>query len=408
MNNCVLVDGQDELRWTFRMSEVPGTLYGARTAAGQCPFAPLVSTVRDIGFALLVNNQNNIYPWIPNRNIPLLASGCATSFTNWMTRVQSEIQLGTGSLLLGSLASAFRTSQFTIINSTTVEFDLRFDRSMCELAAPNICAIGLRLAPAPSSQEIVHRFGSSNADSYVYLRSILGPLGPELTGDDIHAVFCCDAVPEDPVDPTKLNLDCINLFPFDCEFTVPGVRRLLAIQENQVLSTTLNEIDQINSFTLNDGTGFTDLKIYGPGTTFTQEWTSEFEGSRWAQTLQVYEHPMSSPHRDLIKRLIRGRWRFIFEDENSRWWYYGRRYGVRLTSVEGKTDAYKSGTNGYNMTFQTSDYDSVWEIAPALIPDIPIDPVLDCSQYIGVPLNPFHLWVLRNCFLNDMQNNFLS
>jgi len=409
MNNCNLT-GEDELRWTFIVQEVPGTVYGTRIAAGQCGAIniPPVTTLRDINFALFLGNGNGLITWQSNRNFTLLASGCATNFTNWMQRVQADIAAGTGSTLLGSLRFAFKSSTLVMINSTTAQFDIKFDRSQAEAVIPTLCAVGLRLAPGPSQPEITFRGGSTDADSYVYTRSTLGQFGPELAGDDIHAVFCCDPIPEEPVDPRRLNVDCLTVGAFDCNKTVAGVRRLWAIQADQVLSTTVNGLEQINVINLNEGTSFTDIKIIGPGTSFVQEWAAQFEGVRWAQTLQVYAYPNKAEHRHLVNRLITGRWVFAFQDENDRWWLYGRRYEVRATAVESKTDPYKQGTNGYNLTFQTSDYDQVWEIEPALIPVIPVDPVLDCEQYVGVPLNPLKLWLLKDCFLYDMRNNFLS
>ena len=383
-------NGPKTMRWVFRVQQVlPGLVFG--------------NTTLDSTSSIFYGNQPAIGSYASTATYTGLRTDQYPDFGAWVEGVFAAIFSG---LYVHPLFSgAYLNTRLTRISSTEYEVEFLFDLDKIVFAYPQVCEVGFKFVPNPNSALFALR--GSNPDSDVRVRNLFGPAGSEfpISGEGAWQTMCCDPPPEQPRDPRQRLATCDELPRFNCRKSAPGIRRVLATAFGNV-KAALDELDRVSSLDMPEGTFFTDLAIEGPGTSFTESFEHRLEGSRYTQTMQLQHPHREAHHRIATSQLLRGRYTLLIQDENSRWWLWGRNYPVRATALETKTDTYRQGANNYVLSLKSADYVQAYEVPKEVIEVVPDRPT-NCTDYVGIPLDSFTLYELRNCELYDMRNNNL-
>lgn len=393
-------NGPKTARWVFRIDQAtPGITFGN----------PLVdSTLSYFG-----GTGTAFGPFEPTRT-ELRASTYLT-FNAWVQG--SHAALFAGLHLDAWFNNAVLGRELRQVGATAWEVDWLFDLDKLLAAYPQACELGLKMVINPNPAQVAALGGSGVPDNYVRIRNLLGPSGVEqpTSGAGAWPITCCDPPPEEPTDPVRVIADCLTVPAFSCMKSAEGINEVWIAWHDALVSAPLDPTQRVKDLIFAQGAGLHKLGSPVQGGAYSETLEMDGEGTRFNQSLTVVIPHRTSEHRDTINRLRRGRWAVVFEDRNGRMWLLGRnpKCPMRVITHASTTGAFASGENQYTIDLRSFDWEQAWELTPELAqrirdndPDVTGGP--DCADLIGVPLQPYALWLLRDCYLIDFENNDLA
>jgi len=85
------------------------------------------------------------------------------------------------------------------------------------------------------------------------------------------------------------------------------------------------------------------------------------------QTIKFPINKMTTAVRNELFLLAQNRLMFVFVDENSTNWLYGRDYGLTLTTAAAKTGKVLADRNGYELVFEGDEKNLAYEVDDATL-----------------------------------------
>lgn len=258
---------------------------------------------------------------------------------------------------------------------------------------PDICSIGMYV-------------------QCVYVGEVISP------AFDIEDIgqFCCIeppyVPPPDPtIDPPKdiseeiyQDGNCDNYTMFDCcEYGLAGIKRIMFQDRKHFVKVCLDAFGIINTIETESSVWFEPC--LNKTTTLTADLQNNENGYKWLHTLDCSVNVMTHLNRAMLQDLLYKKLIIIIIDNNDRAWFMGEDFPAKITTMRSTTGG--ESTNHF-FTLVSESRHHVRGVKSDFVETITPNVNVDCSIYIGTPLEPYFLWQLKDCFLYDMRDNYLA
>jgi hypothetical protein len=158
----------------------------------------------------------------------------------------------------------------------------------------------------------------------------------------------------------SLNLDCRDSFG--------GAKSVLVVEYDNVTAYTLTA-GVISAITKASGKFFRKYNLVAfTASANTAGAHDRAQGtSSYTQTVTFPINKMSTSVKDEIELLAKNRLLFIVEDNNGKYWLFGKDFGMMATTTESMTGTALSDRNGYMLTFESIEKAFEVEVSSSII-----------------------------------------
>lgn len=211
--------------------------------------------------------------------------------------------------------------------------------------------------------------------------------------------------PDVPPVPDYIPPACREFFDFECcDYTIGGVRRVLAIPRELFTGYTLGSNDEVTGVTTSIPVWY-EFCLQDAITVMNVAEDKGDAGVRFIVSLAAATVYMSQQNRNVLETLRRRRLTLIIEDRNGRYWLIGEDGAARVENITGTTGAARTESNQYTFTFRAFTRWLPRTVSADVVENLQIG-AIDCQAYVGLPLGDVPVAVLLDCYINDLEDNY--
>lgn len=232
---------------------------------------------------------------------------------------------------------------------------------------------------------------------------------------DIEQYCCIPDPPQPPVPPVinpPRNVNEIIVSDESCEFYtlfdccnygIGGVKRLIFQDRANFKGVCLDLFGIINSITTTSPIWYEPCLNKATSLSITLQ--NDEKGLKFNHEVKCGINVMTHLNRLGMMELLYKKLIVIVVDNNNRAWLLGEDYPVKIRNMSSETGGESSN---HFFDFINESRRHARGIKKEVIDSLIINQPVDCGDYVGLPLGTYTLNELKDCYLFDMQFNFLN
>ena len=156
-------------------------------------------------------------------------------------------------------------------------------------------------------------------------------------------------------------------FVLDCKESLGGVKSVRFVEFDNVASIAYAA--GVATLTMDAGKKFWLYSQVRETSSLTETITANVQNGTifYQQEVVVVLNKLAAATRNEILLLAKNRLLAIVEDMNGNFWLLGAKNGLDITSGNSATGTASGDRNGYSLTFQAMEADSMWSVAAGTI-----------------------------------------